>query len=362
MRRFPLNLPALLVLLWPLTSGAAAPLRFCADPGSLPLSSSNPATPGIYIELGQKIAAALGRPFEPVWAPTEVGAREIRQTVLAGKCDGFLGVPDDPAFMPSLIVSKPLLTFGYALVAPRGVAVRSFADLSGKRVAVQFATPPQDLLAEHDDITMVTVNAPREGMQALADRAADVAILWGPSAGWINHEQMHDAYHVAPLAGDGMRWRAAIGFARHRTALRDAVDAALGRLGGTIRTLEVQYGFPQAAPIRLVQAAAKDLPAVPPPAAASHNARTAIASKDIAAGHQLFNDNCEHCHGPDAITGIEVRNLRHLKDRYGGKMNRVFFYTVTHGRPAKGMPNWSGILSHEQFEKILAWLHTIQDK
>jgi polar amino acid transport system substrate-binding protein len=78
-------------------------------------------------------------------------------------------------------------------------------------------------------------------------------------------------------------------------------------------------------------------------------------------GHSLFNDNCEHCHGPDAVEGIEERNLRHLALRYGNKMDEVFMYTVTHGRPNQGMPNWSGILTQVQFRDILAYLHSIQE-
>jgi mono/diheme cytochrome c family protein len=42
-------------------------------------------------------------------------------------------------------------------------------------------------------------------------------------------------------------------------------------------------------------------------------------------------------------------------------MDRVFFYTVTHRRPSKGMPNWSGILNHAHFDKILAYLHSVQE-
>jgi len=38
----------------------------------------------------------------------------------------------------------------------------------------------------------------------------------------------------------------------------------------------------------------------------------------------------------------------------------VFHDTVTHGRPAKGMPNWSKVFSEEDFKKIYAYLITIQ--
>jgi mono/diheme cytochrome c family protein len=100
---------------------------------------------------------------------------------------------------------------------------------------------------------------------------------------------------------------------------------------------------------------------VMPAAAAPSSARFAAGPQAVAAGHQVFNDNCEHCHGPDAVEGIEQRNLRHLALRYGARMNQVFFYTVMHGRPAKGMPNWSGILTQAQFREILAYLHSVQE-
>ncbi len=88
--------------------------------------------------------------------------------------------------------------------------------------------------------------------------------------------------------------------------------------------------------------------------------QAAAKTSPVVDGHSLFNDNCEHCHGPDAVEGIEERNLRHLASRYGNKMDQVFMYTVTHGRPSKGMPNWSGILTKSQFREILAYLHSIQ--
>jgi polar amino acid transport system substrate-binding protein len=353
----------LLALLRPLTCAAAAPLRLCTDPDNLPFSSStNAAAPGIYVELGREIATSLGRPFAVVWAPTEAAAREIHQTLLAGRCDAFIGVPDSADFMgSSLIRSKPLLTLGYALVIPRGSTVREVADLYRKRVAVQFATPPQDLLAEHDEITMVTVGSPREGLGDLATGTADAAILWGPSVGWIDHTNRSHLYRVVPLADSNMHWQAVIAFPRDQTRLRDSVDRALRGLIGSIKSLKEKYGLPEIAPMRMAQVLTEDPASAPEGAVASPGAATAASSAKIAAGHQLFNDNCEHCHGPDAVVGIEARNLRHLGMRYGGDMDRVFFHTVTHGRPTEGMPNWSGILNHAQFDTILAYLHSVQE-
>lgn len=379
-RRWVRLLPAALMLLLAAPRAGAAdpapPFRLCADPDNLPFSSKSDTTPGFYVELGRDIAARLGRPFEPVWTPTYFTKRAIRTTLLAGQCDGFIGVPDDPDFMgPRLIFSKPVIALGYGLVVPKDQAVTGLADLAGRGVAVQFASPPQNLLATRNDLHLVTVTSPEEGMDALAHGRADAAFIWAPSAGWIDKTALHDAYKVVPVAGDHMQWLATIAFRREQTALRDEVDRALDALAASIATLADKYGFPTAAPVQLAAtetttsgasgaevssggvSAPGQAPAAPPRAAASPGKDP----EEIAAGHELFNANCSHCHGPDAVQGERRINLRLLHHRYGDEMDQVFVTTVTHGRVPKGMPDWSGILSDDQFRKILAFLHSVQE-
>lgn len=353
---------------WPAAADDTPAFRLCADPDNLPFSSANTATPGFYIELGREIAQAIGRSFQPVWVPTYYTKRQIRLKLLAGQCDGFVGVPEDASFMgPRLILSKPLVRLGYALVALPSLAAVSVQDLHGRRVAVQYASPPQNLLASVSDVQMVTVLSPEEAMQDLADGKADAAFIWGASAGWLNKTVMHGAYEVRPVNNDDMQWSATIAFPRDQTDLRDQVDRALGGLGGSISRLAAKYGFPAATPGS--QPAALSGPALdhedaataarPAPAAAAAGA--SVNAEDIAAGRKLFNDNCSHCHGPDAVQGEQRRNLRLLKQRYGDDMTQMFMTTVTHGRVSKGMPNWSGIISNDEFQKILAFLKSVQE-
>ena len=47
--------------------------------------------------------------------------------------------------------------------------------------------------------------------------------------------------------------------------------------------------------------------------------------------------------------------------RYGDDMPQTFIVTVTHGRPSKGMPNWSGIISNDAFRKIFSFLSSVQE-
>jgi polar amino acid transport system substrate-binding protein len=367
-----------LILVHPRAEETAAPLRLCVDPDNLPFSSASATTPGFYIELGEQIARALGRPFQPVWVPTYYSKRQIRMKLLAGQCDGFVGVPDDASFMgPRLIFSQSIVQLGYALVAPAAMAVSDVESLHGKRVAVQYASPPQSLLARENDVQMVTVLSPEEAMRDLADGKADAAFIWGASAGWLNLSVLHGAYRVVPVGGEHSRWGASIAFRHDQTDLRDAVDHALAGLGATIDALTVKYGFP--APAAALRAASDDnggtpprqdpatqngtdtgSAASPPPAAAGATA-PAPRAEDIAAGRKLFNTTCAHCHGPDAVQGEQRRNLRLLRERYGDDFPQMFMNTVTHGRVTKGMPNWSGIISDDEFRKILAFLTSVQE-
>ncbi|MCL2430445.1 MAG: transporter substrate-binding domain-containing protein, partial [Alphaproteobacteria bacterium] len=349
----------------------APPFRLCADPDNLPFSSKSASTPGFYIELGQAIAAKLGRPFVPVWEPTYIARRAVRTSLLEGRCDGFAGLPDEPDLLgPRLILSKPIVTIGYALMLPQGIAVKSLSDLASSRVAVQFASPPQSLLATRTDVETVTVLSPEEAVRDLTERRADTAFIWGPSAGWLAKTQFGGAYHVVPVAGPHMQWRAAIGFRSDDVALRDHVNAAISELGPATDALMMKYGFPREPALALatVEQPNPGVPVATPaetPRGATPSRQTAGAEApqlgDADAGHTLFNENCSHCHGPNAVEGERRRNLRLLHHRYGDDLEQVFMTTVALGRMTKGMPSWSGILTLEQAQDILAFLRSVQE-
>ncbi len=378
----------------------AAPLRLCADPTNPPFSSNKADNPGLYLELGAAIGQALGRDSTPVWQMTYYGQHAIKETLLAGKCDMMVGIPADAAFMgPRVLRSHPFLQVGFALVAPKDAPVPTLRGLHGKRVAVQLGTPPQSLLATHDDITMTTFVDPESAMQALADGKADAAFIWGPSAGYVNHAKLHDSYRVTPVRGEGMQYEVAVGFARGQTELRDQVNRVLATLGGTVAGLAAKYGFPAIPPVELswasqasaiepatfsrpMQAGIAPLPitrvtdtqvtttddqqgnadyAAPGRTAADTAFKPATGPTAAEEGRTIFNGTCNHCHGPDATTAVKKINLRLLQHRYGGAMDQVFHFTVTHGRESKGMPNWSGVFTEADFAKIVAFLHTVQE-
>lgn len=156
-----------------------------------------------------------------------------------------------------------------------------------------------------------------------------------------------------------------------------ALAACLFAAPGAPRAADPQTGStagaqtaPQTAPGPVVAAAAPASAPVTPaagpstpqvePATAKPAVPTAADPAKVAAGREVFNSTCAHCHGPDAVAADRKINLRLLQHRYAERMDEVFHFTVTHGRLDKGMPNWSGVFTEEDFANILAYLHTVQ--
>lgn len=99
------------------------------------------------------------------------------------------------------------------------------------------------------------------------------------------------------------------------------------------------------------------LRAEPPPPKNPFEGRAAVAKE----GHSLFNSTCAHCHGPDAMTGMSERNLRHFKLRYPDDTAAAFYKTVTEGRPDKGMPPWGKALDDKAIWTIFTYLQSVQE-
>ncbi|MGY4827754.1 c-type cytochrome [Sphaerotilaceae bacterium SBD11-9] len=342
---------------------AAAPLRLCADPANLPFSSNAPeaaqqGTPGLYVEVAQAVAQALGRPLETVWSLSYFGKRNLRNTLLAGQCDLAVGLPAVSDFMgPRVVFTRPILTLGYALVVAKDRPIGGIDDLRGLRVAVQFNSPPQGLLAARSDIISITAMDPEEAMRKLAAGEADAAFVWGPSAGYINHSALQDRFKLVAIEAPQMQFPAAIGVARKQAALRDEIDATLPALAPTIQALSAKYAVAMGPGLALANAGLVQAVST----ATASPAQAEAARGEAAKGREIFNGTCAHCHGPNAVVEDRKINLRRLQIKYPGQMEEVYFATVTNGRPTKGMPAWKEVFKPQDFVDILAYLKTLQE-
>jgi ABC-type amino acid transport substrate-binding protein/cytochrome c553 len=343
---------------------AVTPLRLCADPANLPFSNAAAdGPPGLYVEIAHAVADELGRPMETVWSLSYFGKRNLRTTLLAGQCDLAVGLPATSDFMgPRVIFTRPILKLGYALVVPKGRPARGIDDLKGRRVIVQFGSPPQGLLALRDDITSLTAMDPEEAMRRLAAGEADAAFIWGASASYINRTTLNDAFDVVAVDAPQLQWPAAIGLSSKLAALRDDVDGVLQRLRPRVDQLAAKYGLATGPAVVLADAGpAQSVVAQVTQAVAPPTVGRAASKGDAGEGKKVFDSTCAHCHGPNAVVADRKINLRLLDRKYGERVDDVFFTTVTDGRPTKGMPAWKDVYKQQDFVNILAYLKTVQE-
>jgi len=177
---------------------AARTLRVCADPNNLPFS--NRAQQGFENRIAQLLANDLHARVEYTWWAQRRGF--ARNTVNADTCDFWVGVAQGVA---ALDTTAPYYRSSYVFVTrrDRGLDVASFDDprLRTLTIGVQMIgndssnTPPAHALARRGITAnvrgyMVYGNyadaAPEAPIVAAVARGdVDVAIVWGPLAGYF---------------------------------------------------------------------------------------------------------------------------------------------------------------------------------
>ncbi len=250
--------------LFALTIGMTAPvpLRVCADPNNLPFS--NRAQQGFENQIAALVARELQRPLEYVWSPQRRGF--VRTTLNAGRCDVIIGVPKESS---SLLATRPYYRSTYAFVtkASRRLALQSLDDprLRTLTIGIQvtgedYQNPPAaQALARRGIISNVRgfpvygdysqPDPQRPVVDAVASGTIDVAIVWGPLAGYYA-SRAATALDVKPIAdpGDGpalvFAFDIAMGVRRTDTKLRDALEAVVEKDHTEIQRILTRYGVP----------------------------------------------------------------------------------------------------------------------
>lgn len=246
----------------PVDATAAAPLRVCADPNNLPFS--NRALEGFENRIAALVGRDLGRPLDYVWFPQRRGF--MRQTLLAKRCDVVIGVP---ARFQLAATTQPYYRSSYAFVSRRDrhLNVRSFDDPRLARMVIGIQVtgedygnpPPAQALASRRlaaNVRGYTVygdyskaEPQREVVDAVADGAVDLAVLWGPLAGYFGRREKvpMDVVPVDPAPADAalpFTFEIAMGVRRDDTALRDALDGVIARRHAAIRRILESFGVP----------------------------------------------------------------------------------------------------------------------
>ena len=237
-------------------------LRVCADPNNLPFS--NDRGEGFENRLVELIAEELDADLEYTWWAQRRGF--IRNTLRAELCDLVPGVPSS---FELVLPTRPYYRSTYVFVhrADAPFRVKSFEDsvLRRLRIGVHYIgddyanAPPAHALGNRGIITNVsgysvygdysTPNPPAEIIDAVTDGTIDLAIVWGPLAGYFASRQSVPLTLV-PVSPQidvpflPFVYDISMGVRRDNPALKADVEGVLVRRRAEIDAILDEYGVP----------------------------------------------------------------------------------------------------------------------
>jgi mxaJ protein len=237
-------------------------LTICADPNNLPFS--NQAREGFENRIAELIARDMGAQVKYVWWAQRRGY--ARNTINAGACDLWPGVAKG---VDALATTAPYYRSTYVFVtrADRPLAGLTFDDarLRSLKIGVQMVgddaqnTPPAHALAQRGITDNVhgfmlygnykTPNPPARIIDAVEKGDIDVAIAWGPLAGYFAKRSPLKlrVEPVTPTVDDGqwpMTYAIAIGVRKAQPALKAEIERILTREASAIGKILADYGVP----------------------------------------------------------------------------------------------------------------------
>jgi len=234
-------------------------LRVCADPNNLPFS--NRTEEGLENKLAQLIAQDLSLHLEYVWFSEHKNF--LKHSLSADLCDAVLGVPVD---VEGALLTRPYYRSTYVVVtrADRKLKINSLIDpdLKDFRIGIHMVgddyAPPGHLLAAQGLASQIVgyslygaygeTNPPARLMDAVAKNEVDLAIVWGPLAGYFA-KKAPVRLAVQPVSPSRFRmipFTYSIGVAVRKgdVALQSAIQQVLDKDCPKIRALVKEYGFP----------------------------------------------------------------------------------------------------------------------
>ncbi len=240
--------------------GPASALVVCADPNNLPYSNRDQQ--GFENKLVQMLARDLHTRVQYVWWAQRRGF--ARNTLGGSRCDLWPGVAQG---LTSMSTSHPYYRSTYVFVTRAGRALQGLSlddtRLRTLVIGVQLVgydamnTPPAQALAQRGLTQNIRgymlfgdysrPNPSSAIVEAVARGDIDVALVWGPLAGYFA-ARAAVPLRLEPVPRDGaldMAYDISVGVRRDDTALQQRIDAALQAEQPAIAALLRQYRVPQ---------------------------------------------------------------------------------------------------------------------
>jgi quinoprotein dehydrogenase-associated probable ABC transporter substrate-binding protein len=236
--------------------------RVCADPNNLPFS--NQQGEGFENHIAELIARDLNARVEYTWFAQRRSF--IRNTLSAGVCDVVMGVP---AGFERTATTRPYYRSTYVFVSheDRKLSIGSMDDPALKRLNIgvhligdDYANPPPvHALSRRHIVRNVhgysiygdysQPNPPARLIEAVSAGQIDIAIVWGPFAGYFGKRQPAPL-RIVPVSpetdstGLPFAFDIAMGVRRNDKALLDELEHALERRQPEIQRILAEYSVP----------------------------------------------------------------------------------------------------------------------
>ncbi|MGH6840089.1 MAG: substrate-binding domain-containing protein, partial [Methylocella sp.] len=230
-------------------------LRVCADPRNLPFS--NAAGEGFENKIAALLAQKLGKTLAYEYYPGATGF--VRNTLNAHRCDLIMGMPQGDDIVQG---TNPYYRTSYALVSKQGAGLETIESLEdprlqGKRIGIVAGTPPSTNLAvngllENAKSYPLVVDTRFDAPAALmiGDLEAgriDVAILWGPIAGYLARRAkipMQVTALVKETSGPRMIYRIGMGVRHSDQDWKRRLNTLIAGNQAEITKILASYGVP----------------------------------------------------------------------------------------------------------------------
>ncbi|HEV2804722.1 MAG TPA: substrate-binding domain-containing protein [Chthoniobacterales bacterium] len=245
-------------------TGTRRVLRVTSDPNNLPFS--NEKREGFENKIAELIAKELNAELQYSWRAQRRGF--FRETLKEDRADLVLGVP---AHFDLALTTAPYYRSSYVFVyrRDRNLHLQSLDDpaLHKLKIGVQMIgndetnTPPAHALAHRgivDNVVGYTLygdyrdpNPPARIVDAVVKGEIDVAVVWGPLAGYFaKHASAPlEVVPVSPAADPNLpfTFSIAMGVRKADKPLRDEIDAVVHRKHKEIDAILDEYGVPRVA-------------------------------------------------------------------------------------------------------------------
>jgi quinoprotein dehydrogenase-associated probable ABC transporter substrate-binding protein len=229
--------------------------RACADPRDLPFS--NEAGEGFENKIAELFATKLGKSVAYTFYPDATGF--VRNTLNAHRCDVVLGIAQgDDLVQPTSPYYRTSYVAAYHEDGPlKGLDSLSDPRLKTARIGIVAGTPPATFLATYGLLGHIKsyalvvdtrFDSPTHEMMDDLDRGEiDVALLWGPIAGYYAMKAKARTA-VVPLVkeqgGPRMVYRIVMGVRRSDQNWKRSLNKLISENQSDIQGILRSYGVP----------------------------------------------------------------------------------------------------------------------